>query len=265
MENTKKYYCYKHIRLDTNAVFYVGVGTIHNPYSSTNTQLYQRAYNKTNRNRHWKRIVEKAGYKVEIFYFSDIYDDVLQKEMETITLYKRTCDGGSLCNMTLGGEGSIGLLVSDETRKKRSDALKGRVFSQETIEKIRAKNLGKKRSLESLSRMSKSQIGKKLSPETKEKLRLIGLGKKHSIETKLKITNSKIGKQHSEDTKRKIGEKSKGRNNTNNKKVLLVEDNIIFNSGRECATYLGVSFQMVSAVLTGNKRTVKSKTVIYYG
>lgn len=40
-------------------------------------------------------------------------------------------------NATLGGEGTCGMVVSEETRKKRSLALKGRHFSKERIEKMR--------------------------------------------------------------------------------------------------------------------------------
>jgi hypothetical protein len=46
---------YKHIRLDTNTVFYVGIGT----------SLY-RKYDKHGRNAYWKNIVKLAGYRVEL-------------------------------------------------------------------------------------------------------------------------------------------------------------------------------------------------------
>lgn len=45
---------YQHIRLDTNEVFYIGIGNIKRPYIISN------------RNIHWKNIVNKVGYKWNI-------------------------------------------------------------------------------------------------------------------------------------------------------------------------------------------------------
>jgi len=50
-------YVYRHIRLDTNQPFYIGIG-------SDNT--YYRANKKSQRNIHWKRVVAKTDYEVEI-------------------------------------------------------------------------------------------------------------------------------------------------------------------------------------------------------
>jgi len=47
---------YKHIRLDTLEVFYIGIG-----------KEIKRAYSKQRRNKYWNSIVSKHGYKVEIF------------------------------------------------------------------------------------------------------------------------------------------------------------------------------------------------------
>ena len=66
-----KHYLYRHIRLDTNEVFYVGIGTKHKKW-------YTRSYNKTNRNIFWKRVVEKTDYEVEIVLESDDYDFIQQ-------------------------------------------------------------------------------------------------------------------------------------------------------------------------------------------
>ena len=45
---------YRHIRLDNNKVFYVGIGNEKRPYS------------KHGRNKHWNNIVNKTDYFVEI-------------------------------------------------------------------------------------------------------------------------------------------------------------------------------------------------------
>lgn len=118
-----KYYLYRHIRLDTNQPFYVGVGTkfFYNSYYKE----YGRAFSTHSRNVFWKRIVAKTEYRIEIIYESDLYEDVLQKEKEFILLYgRRFNNSGTLVNITEGGEGTNGYKPSIETRQKMSDSRK---------------------------------------------------------------------------------------------------------------------------------------------
>ena len=52
LENTGKYYLYRHIRLDKNEPFYIGIGTKVNKKSFLKvTSEYVRAYSKTRRNK----------------------------------------------------------------------------------------------------------------------------------------------------------------------------------------------------------------------
>lgn len=118
-----KYYLYRHIRLDKNEVFYVGIGT-----KNWNTNLvnikreieYSRAYSKTNRTFQWKNIVNlNKDFIIEILLESDNYAFIKKKEVEFITLYGRKDLGkGTLCNMTNGGDGR-GMIISERTRMKR--------------------------------------------------------------------------------------------------------------------------------------------------
>jgi len=62
---------------------------------------------------------------------------------------------GFLYNFTNGGEGCVGRIISDKTRIKLSEKLKGKSLSAETKEKIR-----------------KSRTGVKHSPETCEKIKI---------------------------------------------------------------------------------------------
>lgn len=117
------YYLYRHIRLDTNEPFYIGIGTkfFYNSYYKE----YNRAFSKHSRNVFWKRVVSKTEYRVEIMYESDCYEDVIQKEKSFISLYGRRFDGsGTLVNITNGGEGTNGYKPSVETRQKMSDSRK---------------------------------------------------------------------------------------------------------------------------------------------
>ena len=66
-------YVYKHIRLDTNTIFYIGVGS---------DSGYYRANSKRSRNKHWLNIVNKADYRVEIIYDNLDFELALLIEIE---------------------------------------------------------------------------------------------------------------------------------------------------------------------------------------
>lgn len=123
-----KYYLYRHIRLDKNEPFYVGIGTVYDrDFTKDNMQgAYERAYHKHSRNRYWKNIVAKTDYEVEILLESDDYEFIKQKEIEFISLYgRRDLKTGILCNLTDGGDGNSG--ISEERRMLMSLAMKGKM------------------------------------------------------------------------------------------------------------------------------------------
>lgn len=115
--------------------------------------------------------------------------------------------------------------VSEETRNKISNALKGKVQPKEYVEKRRqsvidspkskkGKTLeelyGLDRAEEMRKNMSISQTGKVVSPETAEKQRQAMLGKTHTEETKEKISQANKGKVRSEESRKNISESHKG-------------------------------------------------------
>ena len=62
----KKAYVYTHTRLDTNEIFYVGIGRQDN---------YIRASRVARRSVFWKNIVSKTGWKVDIIYDNLTWED----------------------------------------------------------------------------------------------------------------------------------------------------------------------------------------------
>lgn len=111
---TNTCYVYRHIRLDKNEPFYVGVGS-----DKHYKRAYQNGINK--RNQYWHKITSKTDYEVEIILDGLSWEKALEKEIEFISLYGRVnTKTGILCNLTDGGEGVAGKIVSDETRKKQS-------------------------------------------------------------------------------------------------------------------------------------------------
>lgn len=105
------------------------------------------------------------------------------------------------------------LPVTDETRKKLSEAGRGRKLSEETKQKIAESKKGKPRSEETREKLRKANLGKRYSDEVKKRV-----GESHknpSAETRKKLSEALKGNQralglkHSEETKKKISEASK--------------------------------------------------------
>lgn len=138
-----KYYLYRHIRLDKNEVFYIGIGTVLNEVKdySIYSEYYRRAYSKTNRNRYWKNITNTTKYTIEILFESDDRDFIIEKEIEFIKLYgRKDLNLGTLVNMTDGGEGTVGNIKSADTRLKQSISAKIKMVGNRKEECIKRLN-----------------------------------------------------------------------------------------------------------------------------
>lgn len=114
------FYIYRHIRLDKNEPFYIGMGKVQNMNSNTHKNYYSRAYNMASRTIFWKRVLEKSGYEVEIIFESNNRQLVIEKEIEFIALYgRRDLTKGILVNLTDGGEGQSNCIISKESKERR--------------------------------------------------------------------------------------------------------------------------------------------------
>ena len=67
---------------------------------------------------------------------------------------------GILRNRTEGGDGSTGLILSEEVKKSISQKLTGRKPTKETRDKISKANTGRQRTLESRNKVKTSMLGK---------------------------------------------------------------------------------------------------------
>ena len=139
-------------------------------------------------------------------------EESFRHEVYMIAVFGRKDLGtGILHNRTNGGDGVSGAVVSDETRRKMSEALKGKPRSKEIRRKISEAHKGKTHSEETKRKLSESQKGKTHSEETKRKLSEAKKGKTFSEEHKRKLSESQKGKSRSEESKRKLSEANKGR------------------------------------------------------
>lgn len=97
-------YVYRHIRLDKNEVFYVGIG-------SDNLGKYTRAHS-TKRGDHWKNIFNNTEIIVEIMLDDLTWEEACEKEKEFIKLYgRKDLNLGTLINLTDGGDGTLNFKV----------------------------------------------------------------------------------------------------------------------------------------------------------
>lgn len=149
---------YVHKIRQTGVVFYVGIGL-----------RESRAFQKKYRNNHWRNIVNKHEYDVEIMERDLSWSDACLMEIDLISKYKRHVDGGSLCNITKGGEGVVGICMSDNHKKKISNSNKGKKRSIETRLRISKSRKGIVFSESHRLNISKSRTGKNMSEEFKMK------------------------------------------------------------------------------------------------
>jgi hypothetical protein len=240
-------YVYRHIRLDTMQPFYVGIG-------SDSSEFYKRANNKTKRNEYWKRIVEKSGYRVDILVDGLTRSEALEKEIEFIKIYGRVnINTGILCNLTDGGEGTLGSVRTPEQRAKLKGVIGmwmvGKKASEETKRKISIKSSN-------------------ISEETRKKLSIASSNKKHTYETILKMRISQQKPPMTDEVKQKLREihlnlsqekrdrQNAGRHSFHISAYCIKTNEKIgdFTSANNCAKYLGISPNTIHRYLKDKSR-----------
>lgn len=147
-------YVYRHIRVDKNVPFYVGV------CRKAKDKYYSRAYETKERNKAWNEIVSQTPYEVEIIL--DELDPFVaeQKEAEFISLYKRTKDGGTLVNIKFGGEISpYGKECPWVIDRNKTGIWKGKKHKEESKRRISMSHKGVPKKEEWKANMSKAKKG----------------------------------------------------------------------------------------------------------
>lgn len=185
----EKYYLYRHIRVDKNEPFYIGIGT--KSEQDLKYGYYGRASAKHVDNNIWLKIIAKTEWRWEILLESDDRKFISEKEKEFILLYGRKCDNsGTLANLTLGGEENHGYNHSEEAKRKISESQKGKP----------GRRLGAKLTPEQCEKFSEIQKEVANRPEMLE------------FRRKKMISNTyMLGKTHSEESKKKMSESAKKR------------------------------------------------------
>jgi group I intron endonuclease len=142
------------------------------------------------------------NFKWEILGYCGTLDGLKEAEIECIYFFRSFGSDGSNFdtiygyNHTFGGEGIFGYKCTENQKQRRSEVSKGRVKSSETRKKL-----------------SEANKGRKFTEEHKKNLSLALMGRVISVETRKKISENNIGKKLSDDTKQKMSVAHAGENN----------------------------------------------------
>ena len=131
-----------------------------------------------------KLIKSNIEPKMQVIDFTDLESEWEQAEKDYITFFRwlNKTKNKTLLNITDGGEGTLGKKVSQETKDKIRNSLKGRKRSLETIEKMSIALKGKVSSQEVIEKRRQGQLGHKVSEETRELISKANKGRKMSEE-----------------------------------------------------------------------------------
>lgn len=148
-------------------------------------------------------------------------EEAFESEIALIGLFGRIDNGtGCLHNLTDGGEGPAGAIhpISENTKIKISNTLKGHPVSEESRQRMRDAGTGRRISDEVRKKMSISRQGRKLSEETKKKIRALNppqrfqTGHIMSDEIRQKISLTLSGRPKSQEMRQKLSESRKKSN-----------------------------------------------------
>ena len=111
-------------------------------------------------------------------------EDAGDRERYYIQFHNTYYVNGYGYNMTLGGNGTVGYVFTDEAKQKISNSMKGHVFSPERNAKVRAAMLGREYKQEWRDALSAARLGRFKGPDNPF------FGRKHKPETKKAVSDA---------------------------------------------------------------------------
>ena len=159
-----------HLTSSPEDIRYVGISKYDDAASRLKEHMWNAKIGKPYHVYNWirKAIEDQATVVATVVASGLTWEQAASEEMRLIYEYRSA--GLDLTNMTDGGEGSIGVVRSEDYRSRLSKSHKGKIFSEEHKEKLAAVWTGRKHSEETRLKMSKAQKGRVLSEETRRKI-----------------------------------------------------------------------------------------------
>ncbi len=164
-------------------------------------------------NLYLKRKSEKFNKPIILIIKKELSENqahTLEKELIAL-IGRHNLGKGPLCNLTDGGDGTSGHVLSEESKNKIRSARAKQIMTKETRKKIGDSNRGQKRTEEFCKKIGNIHRGKKLSEHHKNLIRIARAKQIMSEATKKKISESCKGKIVSKETREKLSKAKKGK------------------------------------------------------
>lgn len=260
------FYTYLHRRLDSGLVFYVGKGT------------RTRGASTSGRSEHWRRVVNKCGYSIEVAGVWASEDEAFSHERLLISVFRDL--GHPLINKTDGGEGAGGMVATDETKAKMVAAFKALrdrdpdFDSRRVAAIIKAKQTEEGRKTHSaamrahrsteFARARQSEVSKEAwsNPELRAR-RIQGMAEGKKRLGRDRIAAAARMKFEDQEKKARCIAALLELNKKNRKPVKCVTTGEVFESILAAALALGVNRSCVVDALNGRQKTVKGVVLRY--
>lgn len=193
-----------------NGKTYVGKHNGKNEYYFGSGQNIVRAIKKYGKENFTKTILKQGDFNNEL---------LSELEKHYIRLYSPAYTPNSY-NLTLGGEGQFGRIISEETKILMS--IKAKERFKDPIERLKAGNGSRGKSMPETTKVAllkavtgnKWNLGKPLKEETKQKLSTIFKGRTYTDEQRKRMSDGRKGMKFSEEHKKALSlAKQKSKNN----------------------------------------------------
>ena len=198
-------------------------------YYDTDWVAYYVGKGRRNRRRVKREIEVPPNERIQVFHFDEEWK-AYECEIELISFYGRIQDGGTLSNVSTGGPGCPGVIPNEETRAKRSRALKGRIFTPAHRAKLSA-----------------AAKGRVVPEDTRKAASRAHRDKPKSVEHRAKISQALIGN------------KNGVRGNPTPVTLVELSSDILktFCSGKQAAIFIGCCEDSITKLKRGYLKTIK--------